>query len=160
MTPSRHHLSVILALSILVIGGALFSQYVGGLRPCELCLLQRWPYYAAIPLAAAGVAAGRRAGRAALVLCALLFVADAGLAFYHVGVEYRWFPGPDTCTGGAGKAMTIEALRAQILAARPIRCDEPQWSLFGVTLAGWNLVAALFLTGLSLRGLLSDRNHP
>jgi len=158
MTSTRFHLTLVLALSLLAVGGALFSQYVGGLQPCELCLLQRWPYYAAIPLAALGVAAGGgRAARIVLALCAVLFVIDAGLAFYHVGVEQRWFQGPTACTGATGAAKTIEELRAQIMAAQPVRCDEPQWTLFGISMAGWNVAATLFLAGISLRGFFSDR---
>ena len=162
MSITRRHLAVILAVSLLAIGGALFSQYVGGLQPCELCLLQRWPYYLAIPLAGLGLALfkGGRGAQAVLALCALLFLADAGIAAYHVGVEQHWVQGPTACTGSAGSAKTIEELRAQIMAAQPVRCDEPQFALFGVTMAGWNVAATLFLAGIALRGLLADRKNP
>ena len=81
---------LILLASAALVGGALLFQYVGGLQPCELCLYQRWPYYAAIVLSLAALAAGRRpATLGLLVACALLFLAGAGVAFYHVGIEQR-----------------------------------------------------------------------
>jgi disulfide bond formation protein DsbB len=76
-------------------------------------------------------------------IAALAFLAGAGLAFYHVGVEQHWFAGPSACTGAATAADTVEALKARILGQMPVRCDEPAWSLWGISLAGWNLLASL-----------------
>src|SRR5476649_448213 len=138
--------ALILAASTTVVGGALLFQYVGGLEPCELCLYQRWPYYAAI--VATGVAllsGGDRAMGAVIALCALLFAASTVLAFYHVGVEHHWFAGPSACTGSGTGATSVEALKAQLLARQPVNCDEPAWRLFGISLAGWNLVASVLL---------------
>src|SRR5665213_3365659 len=139
MTKTRIAPLAILILSVAVVGAALLSQYWGGLRPCELCLYERWPYYAVAVLTAIALAAGQRyLSRAALALAALLFAIGAVLAFYHAGVEWHWFAGPTACTGGALDTSSVEALRAQLLATPPVRCDEVQWSLFGISLAGWN----------------------
>jgi disulfide bond formation protein DsbB len=146
---------IVLVLSVAVVGAALASQYWGGLRPCELCLYEREPYYivAILSLIAAGF--GRRGtSRATLALAALIFVASAVLAFYHVGVEQHWFAGPTTCTGAGLKIGTVAEMRQQLLATPPVRCDEIQWSLAGVSLAGWNLLASLLLAGLSWRLML------
>ena len=69
----------------------------------------------------------------------------SGIAFYHVGVEKHWFTGPNACTGVATAADTVEALKARILGQMPVRCDEPAWMLWGVSLAGWNLLASLLM---------------
>ena len=136
----------ILVASAALVGSALLFQYVGGLQPCELCLYERWPYYAMIVLSALALAA-RRPGVSAWVtgIAALTFLAGAGLAFYHVGVELHWFAGPSACTGAAGGGGSIEDFRKQLMAQQPVRCDEPQWSLIGISLAGWNLLASLAL---------------
>jgi disulfide bond formation protein DsbB len=159
MKALRLTFAVLLVASLGIVGAALLSQYVGGLQPCELCLYQRWPYYAVIGIAPLGLLLAGK-GRAAawlLGLCALLFAADAGLAFYHVGVEQHWIAGPTACTAATGQANSLEALRAQILAQQPVRCDEPQWALFGVTMAGWNGLAASCLAVFALRGVLTRR---
>jgi disulfide bond formation protein DsbB len=147
-TPSpRRLLLLALGASIAVVGTALLFQYVGGLAPCELCLYQRWPYYAVIALAALALVAGNDAAiRWALALAALIFALGTALAVYHAGVEYHWFPGPTACTGGTSGAQTIEQLRAQLLGRQPVSCDEPAWRLFGISLAGWNVLASLLLT--------------
>jgi disulfide bond formation protein DsbB len=145
MTASRSVPLIILIASAALVGGALLFQYVGGLQPCELCLYQRWPYYAMIVLSALALAAGRRGVTAAVTgIAALAFLIGAGLAFYHVGVEQHWFAGPGACTGAAATG-SIEDFRKQLMAQQPVRCDEPQWALFGVSLAGWNLLASLVL---------------
>jgi len=144
---TRSFAAMVLAASVAVLGGALVSQYWGGLAPCELCLLQRWPWRVAIVLAAFACLAG---DRVPLTITALVFVlvffVSAGLGFYHVGVEQHWFAGPTACTASAGiTATTIEDLRRQLLAAQPVMCDQVQWSLYGISLAGWNFIASLVM---------------
>jgi disulfide bond formation protein DsbB len=140
----RAFAGLVLAMSCVVLGTALLSQYWGGLAPCELCLLQRWPWAAAIALAVALLLFGKPAGLpwAALALAAI-FAIGAVFAFYHVGVEQKWFAGPSACTAHPGAAMTVEEMERQLLSTPPVLCDKVQWSLFGVSLAGWNLLASL-----------------
>jgi disulfide bond formation protein DsbB len=135
-----------LVVSGAVLGGAFISQYWGGLAPCELCLLQRWPWAAAITISLIAITVGSRSTLpwVALLLIAVFAVGSA-LAFYHVGVEKHWFAGPSSCTGAATAADTVEALKARILGQLPVRCDEPAWSLWGISLAGWNLLASLVM---------------
>jgi disulfide bond formation protein DsbB len=136
----------VLAASALVLGTALLSQYWGGLSPCELCLLQRWPWRAAIALSLIALALGPRCPAVALaVVLALVFLASAGLAVYHVGVEQHWFIGPTACTAAKTGAKTVEELGQQLLGQQAVLCDQVQWSLFGISLAGWNLVASAAL---------------
>lgn len=154
MSPTRLVPLVILLASAMLVGGALLFQYAGGLQPCELCLYQRWPYYAAIVLALVALAAGRRdVAMGVVALCALLFLGGGALAFYHVGVEQHWFAGPSACSGGLSAAGSVADFKARLLARQPVSCDEPQWSLFGVSLAGWNLVASLALVAFCLWAL-------
>lgn len=148
----------VLAASVLVLGTALLSQYWGGLAPCELCLLQRWPWRVAIAVAALALIIGGRRGlpRLALLL-ALVYGVSAAFAFYHVGVEQHWFAGPSACTAPSGKAMTLEEMKRQILGTAPVLCDRVQWSLFGVSLAGWNLLASLGMAAISTVVFLRTR---
>lgn len=147
--PRRFPVFVLLA-SAAVLGSALLSQYWGGLAPCELCLLQRWPWAAAIMISLIAIIAGNRAVLPwVALLLAAVFAVGSALAFYHVGVEKHWFAGPNACTGTATAADTVEALKARILGQMPVRCDEPAWSLWGISLAGWNLLASLVMGSLS-----------
>src|SRR5260370_76143 len=133
----------------LVLGAALLSQHWGGLAPCELCLLQRWPWAAAIALALVALIAGSRAALPwVALLLAIVFALGAAVAFYHVGVEQHWFAGPSACTASATGAMTLEDMKRQILGTAAVLCDRVQWSLFGVSMAGWNLFASLGMTAL------------
>jgi disulfide bond formation protein DsbB len=146
--PGRFPIFVLVA-SAAVLGGAFISQYWGGLAPCELCLLQRWPWAAAIIISLIAIMVGSRSTLPWLALLLFaVFAVGSTLAFYHVGVEKHWFAGPSACTGMATAADTVEALKAQILRQMPVRCDEPAWSLWGISLAGWNLLASL-VTGSS-----------
>src|SRR5712691_8400034 len=147
LTP-RTFAGFVLAASAVVLGAALLSQYWGGLRPCELCLLQRWPWDAAIVISLVALFAGTRPALpwVALILAGV-YALSALFAFYHVGVETHWFAGPSACTASTGGAMTLEDMKRQILGTAPVLCDKVQWSLLGVSLAGWNLLASLGMTG-------------
>jgi disulfide bond formation protein DsbB len=155
----------VLAASAAVLGGALLSQYWGGLAPCELCLLQRWPWAVAIVISFVATMVGSRpalpCSRPALpwvaLLLAVVFAIGTALALYHVGVERHWFAGPSACSGAATAADTLEALKAQILRQQPVRCDEVAWSLWEISLAGWNLLASLVMAGGCLAMFLHSR---
>jgi len=141
----------VLLASVAVLGVALLSQYWGGLLPCELCLKERWPWTAAIVVGFVAASAGNGPVTPRVtLLCAAVFAISSGLAFYHVGVEQHWFAGPTACTAAGIAAATIEELRQQLLHQQPVRCDESAWSLFGVSMAGGNLLASLVMAGISL----------
>ena len=145
---TRLFAGALLVISIAVLGAALASQYWGGLDPCELCLLERWPWWAAIAISALLWLAGDRLPlAAAAILLALVFLVSAGLGFYHAGVELHWFAGPSACTASGTAATTIDELRAQLMNKQPVMCDQVQWSLFGISLAGWNALVSLALGG-------------
>ena len=142
----------------MVLGSAVISQYWGGLAPCELCLLQRWPWAAAIIISLIAIPVGSRAPLPWLaLLLAAVFAVGSALAFYHVGVEKHWFAGPNACTGAATAADTVEALKARILGQMPVRCDEPAWSLWGISMAGWNLLASVMMAGGCLAAFVQLR---
>ncbi|HYU10984.1 MAG TPA: disulfide bond formation protein B [Stellaceae bacterium] len=148
----------VLVASAVVLGTALLSQYWGGLAPCELCLVQRWPWAAAIVISLIVLLVGERAPLSWVALVfAIVFAIGVVLAFYHVGVEQHWFAGPSACTASEGGAMTVEQMRQQIHGTAPVLCDRPAWTLFGVSLAGWNLLASLIMTGCCIGALLQAR---
>ena len=136
---------IALLLPLALLGGAWGSQIFGGLYPCEMCHWQRWPHYAALPFAAAAFLPLPRLAQLLLVLIAGALIATSGaIGVFHAGVEYHWWQGITACTApiGHGDAMAMlnEALKRPL-----IRCDVPQWTLFGISLAGFN--AILSLTG-------------
>jgi disulfide bond formation protein DsbB len=129
--------------------GALGSQYVGGLHPCEMCYWQRWPHDAAIVLAL--FAFGTRVNKASHVLVALAALAimvSGGIGVFHAGVEYGWWPGITTCSTTAAGVSLEDIMRAPV-----VRCDVPQWTLLGISLAGYNAIISLG-AGVAILGLL------
>lgn len=146
MNSARQHLIVVLVAAVAVVGAALASQYWGGLQPCELCLLERWPYYAAIAIAVLALAIPTSGwSRTALLLLTLVFVASATLGFYHVGVEQHWFQGPTACTSSQHVPQTLAELKQMLARTQAMMCDQVQWSLGGISLAGWNFIASTLI---------------
>jgi len=123
---------------------AFLAQYAGGLIPCQLCVWQRYPYGVAIGLAAIALVLIDRptAARAVLVLAGLALLTSAGIAAFHVGVEQHWWEGLAACTGQVDLNMSAEDLKKQLLETPPVRCDAVPWSLFGVSIAGYNFLFA------------------
>ena len=151
MTPlSRARLIAILTPTLLL-GGALVSQYGFHLVPCEMCLWQRWPHLDAIVLALLAILArgNPAASRGLTALAALAILVSGGLGVFHAGVEYHWWTGPTQCTAPALSGSGRDML-AEIMAAPIVRCDQPQWTLGGVSLAGFNALFSLVLGGTVL----------
>lgn len=139
-------------------------EIFGHLPPCELCLHQREGYWAALWIAVAGIAATRvRPSTASplATLVGLVFLVEAGLAAYHVGVEWKWWPGPTSCTG-RHTAVTAADM-AHLLASAKIYmapCDQAAWRFLGLSMAGWNALAALGLAAGSFASVLMSRTRP
>ncbi|MCA8926488.1 MAG: disulfide bond formation protein B [Alphaproteobacteria bacterium] len=132
-------LALLLSLAgIAVLLAAFGFQHLGGLDPCVLCVYQRWPWVAAIVLGA--LAFGLGGHRGLLALAALALAVGAGIAAFHVGVEQHWWAGTSECGGTVGAATTVEELKRQLLATPVTRCDEIAWSLFGISMAGYNFL--------------------
>ena len=148
MTRTRDPIFIALIFSIAALAAAFTAQYGFGLRPCELCLIQRVPFGVVIFLClmALGLRLDAKKTAAVMALCFFAFAADAGIALYHTGVEQHWWAGPVSCTGGLGTVHSVEDLAA--LLSKPInipQCDKVAWSLFGISMAGYNLLLCLAL---------------
>jgi disulfide bond formation protein DsbB len=128
--------------------GAYYFQYVVKLPPCELCYWQRYPHMVAIAAGVGAIATYRFPSIAlVLVLIAIMaLIATAAVGFYHVGVENRWWLGPQGCAANIPSGLSVEELKRYLFGARMVRCDEPAWSLWGVSMAGWNVI---FSAGLA-----------
>lgn len=139
-----------LVIAVAAILAALAFEHVGGYAPCPLCLTQRYAYYAGIPLIFAGlvcIATDRNGWAAALLfLAAVAFLVNAGIGVYHAGAEWKYWPGPDTCAPtSAPVGPGAGGLLKQLETTRVIRCDEAAWRLFGLSFAGWNVVASFLV---------------
>ena len=138
-----------------LLGGALYFQYVMGLAPCEMCHWQRWPHMVAIAtglLAAASFAWPRLALVLALTAITALVVTSA-LGVFHVGVEYHWWQGPQACSGNIPRGLTPEQLKKYLFGAKMVRCDETVWSLWGLSMAGWNALLSAVLAFVLAAGV-------
>ena len=122
-----------------LLGGALFSQYVGGLYPCEMCYWQRWPHAAAILLALSALLSPLNAARTRpmVQLAALAIAISGAIGVFHAGVELGWWEGFTTCTATGARNLQ------DILNTPLIRCDQVQWSFLGISMAGWNAILSL-----------------
>jgi disulfide bond formation protein DsbB len=132
------------------VGGALVFEHVFGYVPCKLCLIQRNPYYIAIPLGFLAALLPPRYARAGLWCLALLFVVSAGLGAYHSGVEWGFFAGPSDCGGGSGAgAGNMGDFLNQLQNTRVVSCTEAAWRFLGLSLAGWNVLISLALAAFA-----------
>lgn len=136
--------------AVALLGGALVSQYGFGLRPCDLCLWQRWPHAIVAGLALLALLVPRGAGLAALTaLMGLVMLAGAGIAGFHVGVEAQWWTSPTDCAAPDIQGGDVSAMVDTLMATDVVRCDEVPFRLLGLSMAGWNMVASLGLAGLA-----------
>lgn len=134
-----------------LLAGALGSQYIGGLYPCEMCHWQRWPHYAAVVVAALAFATPPGLRRLLVILAALLIATSGAIGVFHAGVEYGWWAGITPCTSTVVPGKSMQETLSEIMRAPMVRCDVPQWTLAGISLAGWNAIVSLVGAAAVLR---------
>ena len=148
VTDFRKSAAVIVFISFIALSAALMSQYVFGLNPCVLCIYQRIPYVFAIAFGLIAYGAARQCKnttRFFIFLAVFVLFVDSTIAVFHVGVEQKWWEGLSECSVSSGAEMTLEELRQAVLSAPVVRCDEVAWSLFGISMAGYNALLSFAL---------------
>ena len=148
----------ILLVTVAILSSAYSAQYIGGLRPCILCLYERIPWFitGALMLVTILMQFSGPARRSILLIAALVMLAGAGLGGYHVGVEQEIFQPPTTCSATT-TPNTLNELKALLQTSMPPRCDEISWSLFGISLAGFNAIASFAMALAALIGRRTSR---
>lgn len=146
----------LLAAGLATIATAWGFQLVGGFIPCKLCLEQRIPYYAGLPVALVSLVLMRQ-GRTvpagvALLTVAAIFAYGAGLGAYQAGAEWQFWDGPNDCGGGAVSPASAANMLQALQTSRIVSCTEASWRLFGLSFAGWNALAA---SGLAILAFVS-----
>jgi len=129
--------------AVLLTGAFLFQAL--GFAPCHLCLLQRWPHLVALII---GAVALRWGWRWLPWLGALAAATSGAIGIYHTGVERKWWVGPESCTTQRVEGLTPEQLLNHIMAAPLVRCDEPAWTMLGLSMASWNVILSFLLVAI------------
>lgn len=144
--------AVLFGATFLALITALAFEHLGGFAPCPLCLMERYAYYFTVPAAVIAFLAARGDNfgfaQLVLVLIAIGFLLNTGLAVYHSGVEWKWWPGPETCAGGFDLVWGEGGIQETPV----VRCDEAPLRILGLSFAGWNAVISLGLAGLAFFG--------
>lgn len=131
--------------SLALLVGAFAFQALG-YAPCQLCLWQRWPHGAAVLIG--GLWLISRQGWLAW-LGALAAATTAAIGLFHVGVEQQWWDGLASCTANALAGVSAgDLLSTETTVGAPVRCDQVAWSLFGISMAGFNVLFSLAFAGL------------
>jgi disulfide bond formation protein DsbB len=147
LTSRNAALVVFLVSGLTIVGAWIFEWF--GYAPCPLCLMQRWAYYAVIPLSLLLVLLGgqhRAILSYGLIVVALIMVASVIFGVYHSGIEWKWWPGPGTCEGALSGGLP------QLGNEPVIGCDEAAIRILGLSLAGWNAVISFALAAVALIG--------
>ncbi len=143
---------------IFTVGSALGFQHIGGYTPCALCLLQRDPYYYAIPVGVIAIGASLFKlpvwlTRVLLVLIGIAMLIGLGMGVYHSGVEWGFWPGPTTCATGAPSITTNAGnLLGDLNAIKAPSCNEAALRVLGLSFAGWNVIASAVLAAIAFWG--------
>ena len=135
----RQAMQLVFLMTLATILGAWVFEYYG-YAPCELCLKQRFAYYAAVPLSLLFLLISQnnpKILRTGLILLGLIMLGSCSFGIYHSGVEWKLWQGPTTCTGGGDFKGGLPDLTKHA-----VMCDQPAIRILGLSLAGWNAVVS------------------
>lgn len=144
----------ILVVSLSALAMALVAQYAFDVEPCILCTYQRIPFVITGVLAIFALRLDSSSSLIALIviLCGLIYLSGAGIAIYHVGVEQHWWV--SGCTGTLSDTISLDQLRASLMQRAEKSCDDLNWTLFGISMATYNV---FFSGGLGLASIAAGR---
>ena len=154
--------AVIFVVGLATIGGFFFFEYVLRYPPCPLCLDQRMAFYAAVPLAAlmwlgSVYGAKRKVLFLGFLAIALIMLWNTGLSAFHAGVEWKFWPGPQDCSGPINNFGAGGSVLKQLQSIHIVRCDQAAWRMFGLSLAGYDVLVSLFLVVVAAFGAKTAR---
>jgi disulfide bond formation protein DsbB len=156
---------IVFIVGLATIGGFFFFEYVLGYPPCPLCLEQRMAFYVAVPLAAllwlgASFGAARKVLLLGFLVVAGFMLWNTGLSAFHAGVEWKFWAGPTDCSGPLNSLGSVGGLMEKLQSIRVVRCDEAAWRLFGISLAGYDVLVSLFLAAVAGCGARAAWRRP
>lgn len=155
--PTTLGLALLAGGSFLALCLAWAAEFGLGLPPCDLCYTQRHAYWAAMAICVLGLVLPGRSRLALFGLALLAVAAGGGIAAYHAGIEWQWWPGPESCTASAMPASLDDFGALFDSDQRITSCGEAPMRVFGLSMAGWNVLYAL---GLCIAGALAVRLAP
>ncbi len=145
-------LRLLLFASVVALATAFIAQFLFGLEPCILCKYQRIPYFSVILFAglALHIKTADRAGTAKLI--GVIFLAGAALAFYHNGIEQHWWEAATSCGSTGSTPSNFQDFKNLLFEKMPKRCDQIDWTLFGLSMTVYNVAASCGLAAFSFFG--------
>ncbi|MBI1198730.1 MAG: disulfide bond formation protein B [Phenylobacterium sp.] len=157
----RWRLCAVLVSAAMLATAHAFETF-GGYAPCMLCLRQREVYWVALGLGVVFMVLVRMPGgprlRAATCwVLGLTFLVGCGIAVYHAGAEWKFWPGPQSCSGTSSVSMADMQAFLGGQKFKPPSCEVAAWRMAGISMAGYNALVSLGLAGLSV--LAAIREH-
>jgi disulfide bond formation protein DsbB len=149
---------IIALVGALTIAGFFFFEYVLGYPPCPLCLDQRMAFYVSVPLAVlllvgVGYDTSRKVVMLGFLAIAAVMLWNTGLSAYHAGVEWKFWPGPNDCSGPINGLGSTASMLNRLQDIRIVRCDEAAWRFLDISLAGYDVLISLFLAAIAAWGV-------
>lgn len=157
--------AIVALAGLATIVGFLFFEHVLGYEPCALCLDQRKAFYVTVPLAAllyvgARFGASRKVLFLGFLVIAAVMLWNAGLSVFHAGVEWKFWPGPADCSGPVNNFGSAGDMLNRLQTIRIARCDDAAWRLFGISMAGYDVLISAFLAAVAAFGIKAARARP
>ena len=143
-------LNGILAFSNLTLSIAYFIQYVLGHKPCNLCIVERIPYIAAIILISL-IFILNRYQKIISSLILIFFIFGAVVSFYHFGIEQGFFSESLVCDLGNSQPLNKEELLNQLKKTEIVSCKDVTFRFLGLSLATINTIISLILSGIMIK---------
>ena len=156
---NKNILNIILFISIFSLGSAYFIEYILGFSACNLCLIERIPYFLALLIILIGFFLNRFE-KFILISLGFIFLCATILSFYHVGIEQGFFEESLACVSNNDASLLNKKDLLKEIQTAKISCKDVDFTLFGLSLASINTIISLILSVINIRLFINyDKNR-
>ena len=135
----------IFLVSIFALVSAFFIEYILGHQPCNLCILERIPYFLAIIVVLLNYKF-IQFEKFFILLLIIIFFAGTILSIYHLGIEQGFIEESLVCDLKSGSNLLSKEEILKQLQEKSISCKDVTFKIFGLSLTNYNILISLLIT--------------
>ena len=138
-------IKLILLISIVALISAFFIEYILGHQPCNLCILERIPYFLAIIVILLNYKF-IEFEKFFILFLTIIFLFGTVLSLYHLSIEQGLTQESLVCDLKSGSNLLSKEEILKQLQEKSVSCKDVTFKMFRLSLTSYNILISILIT--------------